>query len=261
MNECANEDLEIQRMRQMLDQGFDDTDVAEGTLEIHERSYSVAELIDEIRSIATTDCLEDAEGFETSKLRDSEPSVGNDSMTMKICEKEEVLPLDLWSPQYIRRMTSFTYELCGFFCGHERIEAYRENDRQIKIKYESNIDYDAGVIADPMKVKTVVISEDEWNIVISYLFNHVQIDLWDNHISCYSRKVYMPDGSNYRHVPVCDGYGWNLTVCGDRRKHEFSGNCQVPDNWNDFSRLMDALKAKTNEPSLDLSLYLASENY
>lgn len=56
-------------------------------------------------------------------------------------------------------------------------------------------------------------------------------------------------------------YGWNLTVCGDRRKHEFSGNCQVPDNWNDFSRLMDALKAKTNEPSLDLSLYLASENY
>ena len=80
MKECANEDLEIQRMRQMLDQGFDDTDVAEGTLEIHERSYSVAELIDEIRSIATTDCLEDAEGFETSKLRDSEPSVGNDSM-------------------------------------------------------------------------------------------------------------------------------------------------------------------------------------
>lgn len=261
MKECANEDLEIQRMRQMLDHGFDDTDVAEGTLEIHERSYSVVELIDEIRSIATVGCLEDAECFEMPKLRDSVPFAGNDSMTMKISEKEKILPLDLWSSQYIRKMTSFTYELCGFFCGHERIEAYRVNDRQIKIKYESNIDYGTGVIADPMKAKTVVLSEAEWNIVISYLFNYVQIDLWDNHISCYSRKAYMPDGSNYRQVPVCDGYSWNLTVCGERRKHEFSGNCRVPDNWNDFIRLIDALKAKTNEPSHDLSLYLASENH
>ena len=95
MKECANEDLEIQRMRQMLDHGFDDTDVAEGTLEIHERSYSVVELIDEIRSIATVGCLEDAECFEMPKLRDSVPSAGNDSMTMKISEKEKILPLDL----------------------------------------------------------------------------------------------------------------------------------------------------------------------
>lgn len=49
MKECANEDLEIQRMRQMLDQGFDDTDVAEGTLEIHERSYNPT--VDQLQDI------------------------------------------------------------------------------------------------------------------------------------------------------------------------------------------------------------------
>lgn len=74
-------------------------------------------------------------------------------------------------------MTSLAYVFGGPLYGHEKIEAYRVNDGQIKIKYESNIDYDAGVIADPMKAKTVVISEAEWNIVISYLFNYVQIDL------------------------------------------------------------------------------------
>ena len=228
-------------MRQILAQGFDDTDVADGAFEIYEKSDSVAELI------------------ETSKLRDSEHIVGNESMTMRISERKGVLPLNLWSPQYIKTMTSFTYELCGFFSGHERIEVHRVNNRQIKIKYESNIDYDAGVIADPMKAKSVVMTEAEWNVVISYLFNYVQIDLWDDHISCYSRKAYMSDGRDYRQVPVCDGSGWNITVCGDRRNHEFSGNCKIPDNWKDFSRLIDALKAKTNEPSVDLSIYLASE--
>lgn len=256
MKEYANEDLEIQRVRQMLAQGFDDTNVGDGTITICEKSHSVTELIDEIRSMATSDCLEEAENSKSHNPHDLDDS---DLRIMKTNEKENVLPLDLWSPHYIGTMTSLTYELCGFFCEHERIEAYRVNDRQIKINYESNIDHDAGIISDTLKAKTVVISEAEWNIVISYLFNYVQIDLWDNHISCYSRKAYMPDGRNYRQVPVCDGYGWNLTVCGDRRKHEFSGNCRVPDNWKDFSRLIDALKAKTNEPSLDLSIYLASK--
>ena len=32
MKEYANEDLEIQRVRQMLAQGFDDTNVGDGTI-------------------------------------------------------------------------------------------------------------------------------------------------------------------------------------------------------------------------------------
>ena len=45
MKECANEDLEIRRMRQMLAQGLDDTNIGDGTIEIREKGHSVTELI------------------------------------------------------------------------------------------------------------------------------------------------------------------------------------------------------------------------
>ena len=220
MKEHTQEDLEIQRMRQLLTQGIDETDVDNGTIKME-----------------------------------------NDLRIVKINERGEIFPLGLWSPEYIRTMTSFTYDFDDFFYGKKRLVANRVSDNQIIVEYESNIDSNTGSISDISNKKNIIISENEWNLLISYLFNYVKIDLWDNHISCYSRKAYGPNGSDYRQVPVCDGYSWHLTVCGERRTHEFSGVCRVHGNWPDFSRLICALEEKVKEPSVDLLKYLAAEMY
>lgn len=259
MKERIHEDPEIQRIRQFLSSGVDDFDVDDGAIDTSEKYHSIAELIDEIRSEETSDCLDDT--LEKSKVhssRDLEISAGNDLRIIQINERGEIMQLDLWSPKYIRTMTSLSFDFGGPLLWHETLVAKRLSNNRINITYQSDLDPDMNEIKESPIVKTIDISEAEWNLVISYLFNYVKIDLWDNHISCYSPKAYELDGRDYRRVPVCDGFCWHLTVCGERRTHEFSGVCRVPDNWMDFKRLINALEEKTKEPSVELSIHLAA---
>lgn len=258
MKECISEDHEIQRMRQILSIGTDDADVDQGRIEVPKKR-SIAELINEVRQEKACDFVDEIENSKSYSLRDSQILVGSDLRVMEINEEGIISPLVLWSPKYIRTMTSLTFELCGFFCGHEIIEANRVSDTQISVKYKKIVNCKEEETSDPLNViKIVFISEDEWNLVISFLFNYVKIDLWNSHFSWFSQKSYRSDGGEYRQVPPCDGYGWKLTVCGERRTHEFLGDCAVPKNWMKFERLLDALREKINRPAIDLAVHLVT---
>lgn len=152
----------------------------------------------------------------------------------------------LWEKKYIRKMKEFHFEQKFEGWGRRAIDMTRQSDNKILVCWTKEDETE----------KAVVISEHEWNCFISYLFNEIEIDLWNPSGTYETNKIYLPDGRPYREIPALDGGEWSLRVVGEERNHEYKGTNRVPARWDTFiayiNKIEDAIDLA--EPGDNISL-------
>lgn len=130
----------------------------------------------------------------------------------------------LWGKRFIRKMNEFHFEQTFEGWGKRAIDMTRQSDNKILISWRK----------EDGAEKKVAINEYGWNCFISYLFNEIEIDLWNQVQSFRSKKIYLPDGRPYREVPTLDGGEWSIRIIGEGRNHEYKGTNRVPEKWENF---------------------------